>query len=290
MPLSFRNAADLRRWQPAAGFDVHAHVPFFSREDWGRWLPSGTDGLPRNVRSHLRVTPEGISLHAGCWRCGARHEAVVDFRSLDESCFGIDGDAASFEGFGLERAQYLEYVLLQHPLRAWADRHLRCAPSPALSSAPELPFRVAEVVHLMEVLAENDLREQGTAEATVVLVPGEGAPLWLDLDGYDEAARALTAFRVREITDRDRRSQYTLVTSEESPGPGTGTCWRMTILEPDRQWSAVARVERPRGMARGPGLMDLPTWVCGGEPADWVDGLRAPRIFFPITRPGQEAA
>jgi hypothetical protein len=286
MPLPLRDAADMRRWQPAAGFDLDAHAPFFAEESWGYRFPCGTDGLPGNVRAHLRVVPECLSLHARCARCGGRHEAVVDFRSLDEVCFGARAEAAHFEGFGEDRAQYLEFVLLQQPLRAWADQHLRCAPTPELEAAPELRDDVARVVRLVEALAIRDLREQGIVEATVALVPHEGTPLWFDADGEDEAARALTAFRVREVTDRERFPDCTLVLAEEMPGTGPDPLWRMAVLAEEGCWSAIARIHRERGVRHGPGLLDPPTWSMLRDDDPWIDGLRAARIFFPITRPG----
>lgn len=287
MPLPLRDAADMRRWQPAAGFDLDAHAPFFHPQDWGHRFPSGTDGLPAGVRAHLRVAPEGLALHARCVRCGARHDAVIDFRSLDEVCFGMRAEAAHFEGFGEERAQYLEFVLLQQPLRAWADQHLRCAPPPELEGVPALRDGVARVVRLVEALAARDLRDDGTAEATIALVPGEGTPLWLDVDGEDEPARALTAFRVREITDRERFPEYTLVLAEElrcGPDP----LWRMAVLAQDGCWSASSRIHRERGVHHGPGLLDKPTWSALGDNDPWIDGLRAPRVFFPVSRPGAQ--
>ena len=286
MPLPLRDAADMRRWQPAAGFDLDAHAPFFDADAWGRRFPSATDGLPGNVRAHLRVAPEGLALHARCARCCARYEAVVDFRSLDEVCFGTRAEAAHFDGFGEERAQYLEFVLLQQPLRAWADAHLRCAPAPEPEGGPELRDDVATVVRLVEALAARDLREEGRAEATVAVVPHEGTPLWFDADGEDELARALTAFRVREVTDRERFPEYTLVLAEEMSGHGPHALWRMAVLAEAGCWGAVARIHRERGVRQGPGLLDPPTWSMLRDDDPWIDGLRAPRIFFPISRPG----
>ena len=286
MSLPLRDAADMRRWQPAAGFDLDAHAPFFDPDAWGHRFPSGTDGLPGNVRAHLRVAPEGLALHARCARCGSRHEAVVDFRALDEVCFGVRAPAAHFDGFGEERAQYLEFVLLQQPLRAWADGHLRCAPAAEPEGAPELRDDVVAVTQLVEALATRDLREEGRAEATIAIVPQERVPLWFDLDGEDELARALTAFRVREVTDRERFPEYTLVLAEEMAGARPDALWRMAVLAEEGCWSAIARVHRERGVRQGPGLLDRPTWSVLRDDDPWIDGLRAARIFFPISRPG----
>lgn len=286
MPFSFRDAAENRRWQPAACFDLAAHSPFFDVTAWGRRLPAGTDGLPGNVRAHLRVVPEGVSLHAHCSRCGGRHEAVIDFRSLDEVCFGARAVPADFDGFGEDRAQYLEYVLLQQPLRNWADHHLRCRMQEARPGLPELPAAVGDVVRLLQAVAEHDLREFGMAEASAVIVPHEGEPLWLDLDGDDDPARALTAFRVRELTDRERFPEYTMVLAEEVPAPALDASWRMAVVGASGCWRARAGVHRARGLPQGPALLDPPSWSALLDDGDWIDGLRASRTFFPIARPG----
>ncbi len=278
-------AADTRRWHPAATFDLDAHRPYFSTDSWGGCMASHIYGLPEAVHAHVRVTPEGLLLHADCERCTERDEIVLDFRSLETSESALDRVSVELCQFGGERARWLQLALWEEPLRQWAERHRACE-SPR--ARPLLSASAARVLSELGRAAATELRAGGWIAPCVVAAVDGRDPVWFDVELGGEGQRMLTGFRVREATaaavaDAGTRALTILSAEEVRVGEGV-TALRVAVLTAAGNWVGFAPVDRFDRPAPGPGVLRPLVWARVRGFASWADGLRARRRAFPIPR------
>ncbi len=278
-------AQDVRRWHPAATFDVDAHRPYFSAESWGGCMASHIYGLPAGVHAHVRVTPEGLLLHADCDRCTERDEIVLDFRSLEPSDSALDTVPVELTHFGGERARWLQLALWEEPLREWAERHRACQ---APRSRPLLSAAATGVLCQLGDIAAAELRDAGWIPPTVIAVVDGHEPVWFDVEPATEGQRMLNGFRVREATAAavaEGGAQSLTVLSAEEVMVGDGvTALRVAVLTNAGNWVGFATVDRFDRPAPGPGVLRELVWARVRGFASWADGLRARRRAFPIPR------
>lgn len=279
-------AEDVRRWHPAAAFDLPSHRPYFSDDAWGGCMASHIYGLPTAVHAHVRVTPEGLLLHADCERCSERDELVLDFRELLPAESALDSVAVELPLFGYERARWLQLALWEEPLREWAERHRTCEPA---RPRPLLGAVAARTLGQLCDVAAGQLRDEGCTSPVVVAAVDGRHPLWFDADGATEGERMLTGFRVREATARAALAQagagtLTVLSAEEVlVGEGV-TALRVTVLTGGANWVGFAPIDRFDRPAPGRGLLRPLVWARMRGSCGWADGLRARRRPFPVPR------
>ena len=270
-------AEDPRLWHPSAAFDLNAHRPYFGDEAWGACFSNHVYGLPATVHSHLRITPEGLLLHADCDRCSAREDVVVDFRDPG-------GDAepellpVELASFGGERVRELQLSLGQEPLRAWAEAHRDCLPP---AGSPQLPAPVAAALEQLQAFKAAELRERGCAEPSVVAVVEGRDAVWFEVEAAGEADRMLTGFRVREATGGPALA---ILAAEEVLVEGQATVLRFAVLMDGETWLGQATIDRFDRPYPGRGLLQRPAWSPIRETATWLDGLRAQTRPHPLPR------
>lgn len=274
------SSEDPRRWHLSAAFDLCAHRPYFGDEAWGACFSSHVYGLPESVHAHLRITPEGLLLHADCVRCSARDEEVVDFREPGEA-----GEPelvpVELASFGRERVRELQLSLGQGPLRAWAEAHRSCQP---LAGAPDLPVPIAAALQQLHSYKAAELRERGSADASVVAVAEGRSAVWFEVEAADEAQRMLTGFRVREATRWAGSLASAILVAEEVLVPQEASVLRFAVLMDHGNWTGQSEIDRFDRPYPGRGLLQPVSWSPIQGTAPWLDGLRARTRPHPLPR------
>ena len=266
-------------WFAAAAFDPAARHPYFEPDLWGLEYGQLRNGVPDHVAVTYTLVPEGLHSLCRCDRCGARHESVVDFRSIAD-LFDLR-DAVAPVGialFPLQRLRGVEALALRPAALEWAGRHAGCEAGSRLDCEPPVPLVPALEAAFQE--AVEGVRLGVGVPASAVLVSASG-PVRILLAG---ASLPVGQFMFRETVRRAKLKAKAVIALAEGPRAGAGGDLLLACSADGRGWLGRAPIERFGVPGEGPGVVGDIAWSPLTASHAVLDGLATERRPFPVPR------